>query len=369
MRYLFELAGNSLEDFADRVLKHESVHGMVLTVDPQWLYAWKAFKQFEGSGLEVYPFEVSCYHDYYFFGAVTEIDYKWRPSTYRLRSNIIVNIHLRPGMPFLNLADITSEKDPFLVRQMHRPVPRLCANPKGSFNPLEGGVSIGEGTGTVSGTLGGFLVDNLSAQEYGVTCGHIFSNQNVDVRQPSHADNKTASLKIGTCAERENPQKSNGVKCTHRSSKSPLNSMDVALIKIDSTISTSGFINNVGTLNGITPAINIHPGLAAECSARSGYHNMTVSGIGIVQEIKDTNGDECCMKELIQVTYASVASPLGSPVQSGDSGSWVIVAGTSGLEWGAMVIADDRYSAYGIMSEDIITFLEGKSKKYDFSVK
>ncbi|MEQ8808029.1 MAG: hypothetical protein RIE59_03085, partial [Imperialibacter sp.] len=262
MKYLLELAReNGLNNISERALENENVHGIIVSIDPIWLSYWQLL---EGGGLEMSDLEellffdlrysggMSPLRDNPYFNCVTPIDLSWRPSfwdRFGNRSNIVVNIQLRPGSKFLNMDSIRSSDSSLMVQQIHSQVPRFATNPKSLFRPLEGGISVGAGKSGSPGTLGGVLKDNITGKNFALTCGHVAS-LNADIHQPANVDNPALSAKIGKCVYNNSPRINTGTVYNPRNPGSILNDMDVALIELDSGINANYSINNIGSVNG-----------------------------------------------------------------------------------------------------------------------
>jgi hypothetical protein len=346
MRYLIEAARElGLDEIVDRALENNNVHGVALTLHDRWLdfmYADQVVENYPG---------------------VVALDLSERPSgwvsAFGHRSPIIVTVHLKPGT-FLNLQDLLGGNSFLFVRQENRVIPQMIANPQTPFTTMQGGISISNSGSNITGTLGGIVKDTGTGSMYAVSCGHIISN-GVTVVQPAQKDHGVNSV-IGQCIYSKNAQANQGNICNPRNPNAVLNDMDVALIEL-SQVNSQFAINNIGPVDDFLPAHLINKGIAIEFTGRTSSHrtNLVVNSIGVVQQVIDLNGAICCYKDLIQIQDPSLSSLVqNSPAQSGDSGAWAITRHNGRNEWCAMIVAEDRQSAYGIMSEDIITHLNTK---------
>jgi hypothetical protein len=364
MRYLIERARElGLNEVVDRTLEFSSIHGVVLTIHDWWLSlsmprsfgkSYDLFPDFNAP----FPRQVIPRSN----SVMTSIDLSFRPPewirVFGQRSPIVVTLHMKPGMPFVDPEEILSGNPSLFIRQESRSIPRMVANPQGRFTTMQGGISISENGSNVAGTLGGILKDAATGVRYAISCGHVIPSNNVPVIQPALIDHGSNRI-IGNCIYSKDALPNLGNVCNPRNLTSNLNDMDVALIELNQ-IGSQFSINNIGAVDGITPANLINKGMGIEYTGRTSSHkpNLMVNSIGVVQQVTALNGSICCYKDLIQFQDPSISSLVNnSPAQGGDSGAWAITQRNGNNEWCAMIVAEDRQSAYGIMSEDIITHL------------
>jgi hypothetical protein len=369
--YIARARDYGLDEIVDRVSEIKEVHGVIVDLDPIWFHAWYFHNQGLSDRVVRYiidgpygrysiPFFENGHFDGQIMFAVTPMDMSWRPDWWGAHyhmSNLIVKLLLRPGSKKLEL----QFKSALRIIQEIRPVPRLSASSTAVYTTLEGGISIGHAT-DAPGTLGGILHDPSSGKRYALTCGHVIDAKGHDVDQPSRLDGSTYNT-IGSCVLSKVPVPNGGIKC-NRHNSSVLNTMDVALIELDKSVSSSLSVINIGSVDGETPENQLNSNLAVEFNGRtSNKSSLVLGGISVIQEITDNHGHACCFKELIEVKNPSMMSlALGRPVQGGDSGSWLMTQGAAGNEWCGMIVAEDRQTGYAISSESIIDYL--KSEKF-----
>jgi hypothetical protein len=231
------------------------------------------------------------------------------------------------------------------------PVPRLAAAANDEFDPLIGGVSIGINPQEY-GTLGGVVQDSKN-RSYGVTCAHVVSNGSV-VYHPSQRDSANARP-IGRVAHSQLPrQYPHGLPITPAHQAANSNDMDVALIEID--VAARLAIDTLGPITGIFPSGDIqqwHPAIFAgrssdvrsvEFLTPAPYFNIpTADG-------RDTN----CFNNIYLIQWMPGDGSNGKPpVQQGDSGAWLCIAGPRGFEWAGMIIAWSPRMGFAISASRI----------------
>ncbi|MCJ8208123.1 hypothetical protein MUY27_00290 [Mucilaginibacter sp. RS28] len=370
MKYLIDAARQyGLDEIADRALENPNVHGIIVDVHPLWLMCYGHYLRGFSSGLwenELFEYALrrfSYYPDYNFlstsdiFQTTVPFDLGWLPrgwdNFFNKSSGLLVRIQLRPGSKPVELGSANYRLS---VVQEHSPVVQFSASAKQLLRPLEGGVSIGYASDP-PGTLGGILKDT-NGQCYGLTCGHVIRNTGVIVDQPSSIDYSTPGS-IGSCVYNCLPFPNNGNLCNPRNT-TYLNDMDIALVELDPQIQSACSILNIGSIKDYMPANNLHPNLKVEFNGRSsGHQTLVTGGIGLVMEVEDTQtGQKSCVKDLIEIKQPSLSNlVLQRPVKGGDSGAWITINGTNGLEWAGMIIGENRQAGFAIHSEDILTHL------------
>ena len=372
MKYLLDAAREyGLDGITEQAMGNPDVHGVIVDIHPFWLYC----RYLNMSGLnEESLYRQFEYFRYFFRGdmhlqslphffppyslTTTNFDVYWRPAGWNDfigKSNLIVKILLRPGSKPVEI----KYEGQLNITQEHRPVAHLSANSKSPTTPLEGGTSVGYATDS-PGTLGGILEDTQNSTRYGLTCGHVITGVGYDVDHPSQIDSTNYSS-IGKSVLSECPAPNGGTRCNSFNT-GVLNKMDIALVKLKTSIKSNLSVLNIGNIQGATPGNQLCPNLAIEYNGRSSnYKSLVLGGIGVIQEVMDSNNQPCCISELIEVKEPSITSlVINRPVKGGDSGAWLITQGASGNEWCGMIVAEDRQTGYAIMSESILDFLAAK---------
>ncbi len=360
MPYWIEAAEQyGLRDLTDQVSENPNVHGVLIDLHPLWLYYWKLYLERGYDDNSILDEELyflrgprigidfwSLSRQITYFNTTVPINLSWRPKRWDSmiqKSNFVVKILLKPGTERI---DIKYEGQ-LTIWQEHRPVPHLAT--------IEGGISLGNAANP-PGTLGGILVDHSAKKHYGLSCGHVISKGNT-ADHPSQKDSSTI-ISIGTCVLSHIPSPNNGILCNSHN-PAVLNEIDIGLIEIDSKLTSSCSIQKIGNLSGITPGRLVAGNLKVEFTGRSsGHKSLVTGGVGVIQQISFGNGTTCCFKELVELKEPSMNGLyLSRPVHGGDSGAWVTTQGTTGTEWCAMIVAEDRQTGYAIVAESLMDFL------------
>ena len=376
MEYLIEAAKvYDLEQLAGEFMKHDSVHGILIDLDPLWLRAYARHLKFPNTEIDLSYLDYLIWGDAFtrhplteywndrdspYFETAVPFDIHWFPKDWHLifqHNNLRMRVQLRPGSQPVEIAE---KQTAMQIIQEHSAVPEFCSSKaKKIHRPLQGGVSIGQGTGD-PGTLGGILIDKENGRKYGLTCGHVIPLK-ASVDQPSSIDSSKSAGVIGSCVYTDLPKPSPGQLCNP--SHSALNTMDIALIEIDPAIAAKHSVLNIGSIKNAMPAAKLHPNLKIEYNGRSsGHQTLVIGGILYSQEVDDPiSGQKCCFSNLIELRQPSFLHLcFKRPVESGDSGAWILGSGATGLEWCGMIVAENRQSGYAIRSEDILKHLSAQ---------
>lgn len=380
-----------LQEFSEReeisalvrnAMSHDSVHGVTLQVDNYWSNAW-FLEQSIGRPKLQHRLRATWGLRFYFgmrpylegfdndedelsrnFLPPTHSDLeKWEPPFWkeyletlgenRPRFPILMKILLYP--PTGNERIRPPELEPISQLMMEfatREPGVLFSNPKRSYRPVLGGVSIGVGSAHY-GTLGGIVKDSVG-KRYALTCAHVVSHS-VDVDQPAQIDS-SAATKIGkrartsmlkTCAS------TSAAPCTCWSGGKPVNSVDAALIELDSPISSKMEILDIGVITGIRR--NFMPPLAVEITGRSSKNrSLRIGALVAAIRLSDNKGDNYCYSNLFEVKWPRFSRViLSRPIQSGDSGAWVCAASGSGFDFLGMIVGGNRTVGYANLSRTI----------------
>lgn len=381
MDYLIEAAKEyGLEGLAEEFLKHDSVHGIIVDLNPLWIQAYARHLKFPNDRIGyrfleyLYRYDYEEYNSLFndlnsrspdYFDTIVPFDIKWYPeywSNLCNYNNLRVRVQLRPGSRTIETAQ---KEQRMQVIQEHSAVPQFSSvKSKKNYRPIHGGISIGQNN-LDPGTLGGILKDKKTGKKYGLSCAHVISSAD-PVEQPSRVDSSKYGT-IGNCVYKFAPKSNFGQLCNPFSSN--LNKMDIALIEIDSAIVSQGSILNIGSIKNFMPAADLHQNLKIEYNGRSsGHQTLATGGISYSQEIEDSStGEMYCFTNLIELKRPSLLQLLfKKPVKSGDSGSWIVASGKSGLEWCGMIIGTNNQSGYAIRSEDILKHLA--ENEYDLEI-
>lgn len=358
MIYLIEAARElGLENILSQIKQHESVHGVIIDIDPWWLCTYKRYITGKRNDDYFHPkygiFNVPLSD--LFYETTVPIDINWRPEHWydfkKEKSNLIVKILLKPGSEHIDF----KEDGKLNIVQEYRAIPVL--NSVLPTRPLIGGVSIGT-SNLASGTLGGILKDTESNSYFGITCGHVIETVETPVDQPALIDGG-ATAYIGKSIYLKQPENPSTSLCTPYDPHSVFNDMDLSLIKIEEVIPTNLEVHNTGKVDDYTRSSRLLRNTFVEYNGRtSGHRTLVLGGIGVTNNVLDNNGNMYCFEHLIELKDTSVANlSVKPPTMPGDSGAWVMLQGDKGTEWCGMVIGGDRQTGYCIMSDKIMTHL------------
>lgn len=368
MEALINLAreDEEIQRIAAAAMESSQVQGVVLDIDPYWLTGWNYTIRYGSEGFDRLreSFGFRRYDERYFVD-LEENDFPTLPLTREnLRggppdweayakdhgfkpeqSPVRITICLRPGA--VEVRRFESER--YRILYETRPIATLSADSKKYRRPVLGGLSTGVGTSSC-GTMGGVVRDqNDPAKRYGVTCAHVMTSGRVD--QPAKIDSKRAAT-IGAVSTHTSLQLPAGL-CTPASATG-VNTVDIALIEIDSAIAADLEVLDIGPLTGVTPISGIGQGQLVEFTGRSsGNRALRVGALGIIYKLR-SNGQDYCFKNIIQLNWPKFYQLLGGrPVAKGDSGAWVCNSNESGFGWCGMIIGNDRLHGYAIYAETI----------------
>ena len=370
MMYLREAAEElGLRNVLERVLDYEQVQGVVLTVDRLWLAMklrsaddryFRMLRDFYRHGFPPYPLPALPFE-------LEENDRNWtldadffrQPPPYweefsRYFGNdwkkppIIVKVCVLPGENIERFQNIESNL-PIIVEA--RPIASLSDSGPPLKRPLEGGLSIGDSSGSV-GTLGGMLTGN-DGKRYGVTCQHVLK-QKGKVYQPALPDGGAAphigEVVWDLAAPLTDRKACNPYNSATRGQK--IEALDVALVDIEDSITGT---NALG-IQAVAPASSLYPGLMIDLIGRtSGHRTLSVGALAVTYRFMNESGGYHCMHDLFEVRWPQFArTVLSRPISGGDSGSWVVAQGSKGPEWCGMVVGGDRVRGYATFAEHIL---------------
>lgn len=372
--YLIEFSRREeVQQIVSQASEYESVQGVILEIDPSWIWLWKIKERFGQQAIdrgfyEYYPEFGPFMHEIYdikLYSPIRSSDLHWRPDFYqeliylkktksREHDPIRVRICLYPYDPEKETNETPNiEQEQLTIVYERRPVSRFVSS-KSMFRPLIGGISIGVDKSSFA-TLGGILSDGTV--DYGVSCSHVVNlNDNVD--QPAFIDSKSSNS-IGNVVYKSQliTSPNNGI-CNPWNNASIVNEMDVALIEIDGATKSMYEINDIGPVDGLAGLATLSPGLALEFSGRSSsYSTLEIGGLGVMQKISHDSGDYC-FSNLVELKSPSFWRNLvRSPIKPGDSGSWATIAQGKNNNWAGLIIAGDRHTGYMIPSELVLDHL------------
>jgi hypothetical protein len=383
MDYFLSFADrDNVRNVISTAMENESVQGVVLEIDPVWLNMWRlreSFGQDRANRLIERYFESRIFGPLFPFSEfnqlnrywipnrpLREYDFNWTPSIWdvyqrefwNLRSaeessKIIIKICLYPSNSFQERAIPTfQETNLKIIYETRPPAIFYNTNPRKSFRPILGGVSIGAGQKAL-GTLGGILRSS-SGNFYGLTCTHVI-NKNDSAQQPAWSDD-SQTTDIGNCTHSNVLISCNSKDpCSIWAEEVAVNEVDSALIRLNENTSSKLEILQIGKLTGITPRANLTQGQAIELVGRtSGHKRLEIGGISVAYRITDSDKKHYCFHNLIELKDPSHwSNVISSPVQPGDSGAWICTPSSQGFEWCGMVIGGDRYVGFAVSSEAI----------------
>ena len=353
------------------------VQGVSVDLDDFWLAAWRSYNtvpstEFEahvrtlgeriahGCGPLAWPGAPRDEFISYPYG----VDPGWIPPFWHHWAHVR-GVGPDPFVMVVVLRPATGEKPTGLLREIDtggipvrfepRPMARLYAKPKDKVRPLAGGMSVSTPTGD-PGTLGGILED-ANGTRFGLTCSHLLQTTQ-EAQQPSPADNRNAAARIGSCLDSFTLQ-------SHIPPLNPydpsINTIDAALIEFDDQIVSDLEVMGVGSLTGIASKSQAHPNSSVDVAGKeAGNRPLYIGAVTLVHEF-DLNGTKYGYANLFELRRASrfhaVTGTLSHPVRPGDSGAWVLRAGTNGPEWLGVVVAGDGAYGYAIPAEFITDWI------------
>ncbi|MYE83531.1 MAG: hypothetical protein F4X36_17165 [Gammaproteobacteria bacterium] len=184
-----------------------------------------------------------------------------------------------------------------------------------------------------SGTLGGYLKDDVTGDHFAVTCGHVSAS----------GDFTSSGNHVGPVKEAVAPTPlPGGTRCHARCGS--VTEIDIALVGVGSPST-----NVAGNIAGIV----CNGDLLTMDGARSGKQTYEVGGLVIEHEIGGA-----CWAGLIQLHArrtgllpVSLGVAMATMPQDGDSGAWVL----NGSEWAGMVVASDKSMfGYAIAADTLV---------------
>lgn len=238
------------------------------------------------------------------------------------------NLAIRVLVPDLSNppAGIPETVDGFPVAIVQRDIQLM--QDLGRYDPVQGGVSVGRGSGlSASGTLGAVVLDATSKELRGLSCSHVFClapfAAGDDIQQPTPPQaGPTLANHLGTLVACSQPQPS-----APPQPPSLTLGFDAGICTIDRTGDAA--IVDIGPVNGTAIA---HPGDAV---SKRGSSSLLTHGIvnAVSGGVVSPSGG-VILQEVFEIVVDSTQSTVFS--QPGDSGS-VVVLGTGeivGLLWG-----------------------------------
>jgi len=134
-----------------------------------------------------------------------------------------------------------------------------------------------------------------------------------------------------------------------------MNEVDASLFEIDKAISSDFEVMDIGPLTGVTARARLTPGQTVEIAGKSsGIRRLVIGGLAVTYRFRSYTGEYYCFKNLFELRWPNYWRVIGgSPVESGDSGSWVCNPNSSGFGWCGMVVGGDRLLGYAQFSENV----------------
>lgn len=398
MRYLIEYANREeVSGLIDRAMGSDIVHGVAVYLDPTWLTLWRLShtftaadwksldrnflymserneKMFGRPGFAAWQMNLPWMLSSLEVGQLTPVavDPKWTCDTWNYISHLrnrrgsepfVINVLVLPRSPretFEELASSLGEGGE-QIRFEARPVARAYTSRKGHVRPLQGGISLGTGSGNYA-TLGGILKSENGIL-YGLTCGHAIG-KNDEAKQPSPRDAQNAS-RIGVCVEStDGALHGPAARCNRKVAS---NEVDVALIELDPQIASKLEIMDIGELTGWASIDDVDEDSPVQVSGRSGHRSLYTGSLIAVCSLR-IGANRYCFRNLLEIKRASVrhwgvTGTLAPPVHPGDSGTWVVQDGPEGPEWCGMVVGGTGPVGYAVFAENIFDWLKSKNYK------
>lgn len=182
------------------------------------------------------------------------------------------------------------------------------------------------------GTVGGFLQDGPSGNLFGVTCGHVAGQKGSTLSDYSGNQFRV----VHSVEPTPSPP---GVICA----PGHTNRLDVALVDVNSAAPC------LNMASGIT---NVpHPLVSVEYSGASTSSGSSISSatkaLSVVQKFHSGTSYYCFEDTIVfkpklsAMLNPSISRALVGGPQPGDSGAWLLTAGSSGLEWCGLIIGSD----------------------------
>lgn len=210
---------------------------------------------------------------------------------------------------------------------------------------------------TSDGTLGGYMTSTISAT-FGVTCAHVAQNVSSSFTLSDIHGQKI--FPAGNVLYTNFTNLANVGRhgtCNPYLSASTVNA-DLALLQINSKISTSNFVANIGKVAGVLDKTQLNSGDELQhMGANTGPNTYEIGGYGYMCKIIDSSsGNIYCFSDLFDFAIATSnrwQRLLSSLPVSGDSGSWLIRDNGIDKMMFGMVIAVDKARGIGIFGTSI----------------
>jgi hypothetical protein len=389
------LQDQQVQNIVERAYDNSNVQGVLLEVNPLWMYLYRLQDKFSGKWLndkfefyhrfygDFFPFQehffekfildlakVHLDNDFWIpkqaFGKIQfeELNYKvggfLRHIAQERNTNFkpfVVRVCLYPNYNNEVFFE-TSNESIFEIIVEPRPISYLFNNSQNTHRPLIGGISIGVDDNSF-GTLGAVFVDKSTNKYYGLTCSHVVKNID-DVYQPAPYDNSSKYSKIGKVIHKSILKPLSVNDYTNRSLKNS-NEVDIAVIEIFENVDLK--ILGLGRVTGIFSENNIVPYLNIEFVGRSSGHKpyLFTDAFAVFYDFEHDN-EKYRYKDLLQIQQnGKINNFLSTPTSSGDSGACVCMPNQNGFAWGGMVIGGFAQIGYVVTSEKIDKWIKDET--------
>lgn len=374
------------QDFVKITMENPAVQGITIDVDRNWLQLAKLRDLLPPRLFDRWENRIWDWLEYHGWPGVLwsseglrrfsdllpngPLDWNWFPHWWEDyckylgrpagKNPILVRVCMLPWQP--GQQSVPSEGWEFPVVVEHRPQARLCSTKRKTL-PLVGGLSIGVQHRS-SGTLGG-IIEDQNGSRFGITCAHLAS-QGDSIDQPAQSD-RSSTQPIGSVyADSGLIVSSVNTPCSPQNPASKLNTVDAALIELDSSVPADLKILNLGNLTRVYPEMDLNPGddlfFVGKESGPAQRH-LVVGGLNVVFRFSDDGVDFYSFKNTFQVEWPStISTPPGPPVVAGDSGAWLCKPENHSHAWAGMVIGCHRDMGYALFSETVFNWANAKLK-------
>lgn len=397
MKIFKDFSENSrFNELVDVTSRSKDVQGLVLEVNPMWIYLWRLNEKFGsdwlnnrlkewrrfGNGffpfpyfypIENYVLELSRYHletDSWIPKSLFSLD-KLKdfqdqikqhldfPETKEFFRLFIARVCLYPNSYQFESQFSTSEEDNFQIIYESRPISYLFNNSQKLHQPIKGGTSIGVSDNDF-GTLGGFLIDDSTGRVYGLTCAHVVKDK-LKIYHPAKFDFKK-NIEIGFVIYKT-VLKHLPYNFYESKNLDYANNVDVALIAITENPIDNNIVD-LGSVGELFPEDNLVPNTSVEFVGRSSGHKQYLFADGDVKFYDfEFNNTKYRYKDLIQIRqFGKLQNLISTPTMFGDSGAWLCTNSKIGFAWCGVVIGGNSQTGFAISSEKILTTLLAESK-------
>jgi hypothetical protein len=233
-----------------------------------------------------------------------------------------------------------------VVYEVRPPAVGLSAGPS-----VKASGDIGRSSPPVSGTVGGFLRDQVSKQNYLLSCAHVLGNIGDHVTSPGGS---SSGLQVGIVVHSILPSlQTNPGSCSSKSHPTIPYHLDLAIAELDPVVVPDPHVNGIGIPSSITPFISMKQGDQVSLVGKaSGRVDAEIDALTVFHEI-DIDNQPRCFGNVCRLCPPKPWYLNTKLVKRGDSGSWVLRSANSMIGWDGILFAGDGASAFSCYAEDV----------------